>query len=71
VTPKKRFDIYRGNDIQKAIFGLILSRVLKRTIPSMRAAKCFSIIVDCAPNMSQKEQLPVLLRCVDIYPKKR
>jgi hypothetical protein len=66
---KECFDTYLGKDIQNEMIGLISKRILKSVVPSVKAEKYVSVIMDCIPDTGHKEQLPILLRCVEINQK--
>ncbi|XP_065674045.1 zinc finger MYM-type protein 1-like [Hydra vulgaris] len=66
IKNKECFDTYLGKDVQNEIIGLISRRILKTIVSSVQSSKYFSVIMDCTPDVSHKEQLSILLRCVKI-----
>ncbi|XP_065645242.1 zinc finger MYM-type protein 1-like [Hydra vulgaris] len=66
IKNKECFDTYLGKDVQNEIIGLISRRILKTIVSSIQSSKYFSVIMDCTPDVSHKEQLLILLRCVKI-----
>ncbi|XP_012245478.1 uncharacterized protein LOC105681256 [Bombus impatiens] len=42
----------------------------KVIIDAIKGAKCYSILLDCTPDVSHQEQLSVVLRCVNITDEK-
>jgi hypothetical protein len=69
IKDKECFDTYLGKDIQNEMIGLISKRILKSIVSCVKAAKYISVIMDCTPDVSHKEQLSILLRCVEINQK--
>lgn len=69
IKDKECFDTYLGKDIQNEMIGLISNKILKVIVSSLKAAKYFSVIMDCTPDTSHKEQLSIVLRCVEIKQK--
>ncbi|XP_065664507.1 zinc finger MYM-type protein 1-like [Hydra vulgaris] len=67
IKNKECFDTYLGKDVQNEIIGLISRRILKTIVSSVQSSKYFSVIMYCTPDVSHKEQLSILLRCVKIY----
>ncbi|XP_065652831.1 zinc finger MYM-type protein 1-like [Hydra vulgaris] len=66
IKNKECFDTYLGKDVQNEIIELISRRILKTIVSSVQSSKYFSVIMDCTPDVSHKEQLLILLRCVKI-----
>lgn len=61
---------YCSYSIQNELINLIANKVLKTIIDRLCAAKYYSVILDCTPDLSHQEQLSVTLRFVNIKKKK-
>lgn len=66
---KECFDKYLGKDIKYEMIELISNRILKTVILSVKGEKYISVIIHCTPDTSHKEQLSILLQCVEISQK--
>ncbi|XP_076030856.1 uncharacterized protein LOC143019040 [Oratosquilla oratoria] len=55
---------YLGNITQNELIDCISERVLECMVTEIRQSKYFSIILDCTPDLSHKEQLSVIIRIV-------
>lgn len=55
---------YLGKTIQNELIDTISSRIIKRIVEDIKTSKYFSIILDCTPDLSHKEQLSVIVRIV-------
>ncbi|XP_064111573.1 zinc finger MYM-type protein 1-like [Macrobrachium nipponense] len=55
---------YLGSIIQNEFIDCISKRVVERMVTEIRQSKYFSIILDCTPDLSHKEQLSVIIRIV-------
>lgn len=56
--------------IQNELVDILTSKVKKQILDNVRAAKCFSILYDCTPDVSQKEQMSQILRFVKVSEQK-
>jgi hypothetical protein len=70
IKDKECVDTYPGKDIQNEMSGLISYIILKSIVSSVKAAKYSSVVMDCTPDMSHKEQLSILLHCIEINQKR-
>lgn len=55
---------YLGNTIQNEIITLIGMRIKTFILNSIRAAKYYSVILDCTPDVSHTEQITIIFRFV-------
>ena len=58
-------DHYLGKRMQNEFIQLISNHVLKEILASVTKSKFYSVILDCTPDVSRKEQMTVVLRSVD------
>lgn len=57
---------YLGKDIQNELIQLLSNAVQQKILASARAAKYFSIILDCTPDAGHVEQMTMIIRFVDL-----
>ena len=50
--------------MQNEFIQLISNHVLKEILASVTKSKYYSVILDCTPDVSRKEQMTVVLRSV-------
>ena len=55
---------YLGNKILNELIDCISTKILEQIVEEIKTCKYFSIILDCTPDMSHKEQLSVIVRIV-------
>jgi hypothetical protein len=53
-----------GNQIQNQLIDLLSCKVKSTILEMIRTLKYFSVILDCTPDASHKEQISVVLRYV-------
>lgn len=66
IRSKEVHDHYLGKDIQNELINLVGGTILKKILDDVRRAKYFSIILDCTPDASHREQMTLVIRIVDI-----
>ena len=55
-----------GKRIQNELIDCISLKILETIVEEVKTSKYFSIILDCTPDLSHKEQLSVILRIVSL-----
>uniref|UniRef100_A0A9J8CNG3 TTF-type domain-containing protein n=1 Tax=Cyprinus carpio carpio TaxID=630221 RepID=A0A9J8CNG3_CYPCA len=56
---------YLSGTIQNEIIAIIGNKVLEEIVRRVHRAKYYSVIMDCTPDVSHKEQLSIVLRIVN------
>ncbi|KAL1277056.1 hypothetical protein QQF64_023729 [Cirrhinus molitorella] len=57
---------YLGKIIQNELIDSISTKILEKIVEEIKTSKYFSIILDCTPDLSHKEQLYVIVRIVSL-----
>ncbi|GJQ79354.1 hypothetical protein Trydic_g16215 [Trypoxylus dichotomus] len=57
-------DHYLGANIQNELIKLLSEKVKKEIVSDSKAAKYFSVLLNCTPDLSHQEQLPLVIRFV-------
>lgn len=60
---------YCSHSIKNELINLMANKVLETIIDRLRAAKYYSVILDCTPDVSHQEQISFILRFVNIKKK--
>ncbi|GJQ73386.1 hypothetical protein Trydic_g20013 [Trypoxylus dichotomus] len=57
-------DHYLGANIQNELIKLLSEKVKEEIVSDIKAAKYFSVLLDCTPDLSHQEQLSFVIRFV-------
>ncbi|XP_069502679.1 zinc finger MYM-type protein 1-like [Ambystoma mexicanum] len=64
ITDEKTHIHYLGKDIRNELIQLLATTIKEEILASVQAAKYFSVILDCTPDVSHVEQLTMIVRYV-------
>lgn len=62
---KNKSHHYLGKNIQNEIIQLLQDQIKNKILSALKAAKYYSIILDCTPDISGVEQMTIIVRFVD------
>lgn len=64
ITSTEIHNNYLGKHIQNEIIQLLSDKIKRHILTELKRAKYYSIILDCTPDISHKEQMTVIFRFV-------
>lgn len=64
ITSEEIHSHYLGKNIQNEIIQLLSKKINLQIISALKNAKYYSIILDCTPDISHKEQMTMIFRFV-------
>ncbi|XP_073138965.1 uncharacterized protein [Henckelia pumila] len=65
IKDHETYTTYLGKKIQNELIQMLADEVRKKLLEKVKKAKYFSIILDCTPYISHKEQMSLAIRCLD------
>ncbi|XP_042380126.1 52 kDa repressor of the inhibitor of the protein kinase-like [Zingiber officinale] len=65
IKDHETYTIYLGSRIQNELIEMLAGEVRKKLLAKVKKTKYFSVILDCTPDISHKEQMSLVLRCLD------
>ncbi|XP_065642541.1 uncharacterized protein LOC136074164 [Hydra vulgaris] len=68
IQDKETKEHYLSNDTQNELIRLLTRKIESKNLSKVKKAKYCSIILDCSPDVSHKEQMSIILRLVTCTP---
>ncbi len=66
VTDKETYVHYLGKDIQNELIQILATEIKQRITETVKSAKYYSVILDCTPDVSNIEQMTMIIRFVNL-----
>jgi len=70
ITSQDKHIHYLGKNIQNGIIQLLENKIRQKIISAVQNSKYYSIVLDCTPDASHKEQMTMIIRFVTSTEKK-
>ncbi|XP_065654890.1 zinc finger MYM-type protein 1-like [Hydra vulgaris] len=68
IQDKETKEHYLSNDTHNELIRLLAREIESKNLSKVKKAKYYSIILDCTPDVSHKEQMSIILRSVTCTP---
>ena len=68
IINKETADHYLSNDTQNEIINMVAKHIENLNLSHVKLSKYYSIILDCTPDISHKEQMTLIIRYVNCMP---
>ncbi|XP_042460344.1 zinc finger MYM-type protein 1-like [Zingiber officinale] len=65
IKDHETYTTYLGSRIQNELIEMLAGEVRKKLLAKVKKTKYFSVILDCTPDISHKEQMSLVIRCLD------
>ncbi|XP_042465822.1 uncharacterized protein LOC122048298 [Zingiber officinale] len=65
IKDHETYTTYLGSRIQNELIEMLAGEVRKKLLAKVKKAKYFSVILNCTPDISHKEQMSLVIRCLD------
>ncbi|XP_065668021.1 uncharacterized protein LOC136088264 [Hydra vulgaris] len=68
IQDKETKEHYLSNDTRNELIRILAREIESKNLSKIKKAKYYSIILDCTPDVSRKEQMSIILRSVTCTP---